>query len=64
MGLGYHCAPVLDRTKVMVQQSQVKRGISIRSPGEVDIRCSGEIYALDMVNMFFPSSLPDAADVP
>lgn len=64
MRLRYHCAPVLDRTKVMVQQSQVKRGVSIRSPGEVDIRCSSEINALDMVNIFFTSSLPEGTDTP
>lgn len=64
MCLGYHCAPVLDRTEVMVQQSQVKRGVSIRSPGEVDIRCSSEIDALCMVNIFFSSSLPEATNVP
>lgn len=64
MRLGYHCAPVLNRTKVVVQQSQVKRGVSIRSPGEVDIWCSSEIDALDMVNIFFTSSLAEATNAP
>jgi hypothetical protein len=64
MRLRYHCTPVLDRTKVMVQQSQVKRRVSIRPPGEVDVRCPSEINALDMVNIFFTSSLPEATDVP
>jgi hypothetical protein len=64
MRLRYHCTPVLDRTKVMVQQSQVKRRVSIRPPREVDVRCSSEINALDMVNIVLTSSLPEATDAP
>lgn len=64
MRLGYHCAPVFDRTKVMVEQSQVKRRVSIRSPGEVDIRCSSEIDTLRMVNILFSSNLPEATNAP
>lgn len=64
MRLGYHCAPVVYRTKVMVQQSQIKRRVSIRSPGEVDVRCSSEINSLDMVNISFTSRLPGATDAP
>lgn len=64
MRLRYHCAPVLDCAKVMVQQSQIKRGVSIRGPREVDIRCAGEIHALDMVNIFFASSFPEATNAP
>jgi hypothetical protein len=64
MSLRYHGAPVLDRTKVMIQQSEVKRGVSIRSPGKVDIRRSSQIDALDMVNMFFTSSVRKATSAP
>lgn len=65
MRLRYHCAPILDRTKVMVQQSQIERGVTVRGPGEIDIRCSGEINALYVVSILLTSSNSlEAKDAP